>query len=126
MMMIHNTPITDHDLIAMVESTFLSQVKHLTKKKQQPHRVKLNGKYIVTNSKKTIWPNIGAAKNAVRNHFNGDTVLAKWIRKIELQNAANNNSAVSVYYSYHDIEAQIVKYLEANGFIEYVPYTEGE
>lgn len=38
------------------------------KKRGIPHRIKYQDQFITTNSGKTVWSNIGAAKNALRNH----------------------------------------------------------
>jgi hypothetical protein len=37
-------------------------------KNRVPYRIKYNGEFIETHSGKTVWPNISAAKNALRNH----------------------------------------------------------
>lgn len=116
------------EAIAAVESTF-SISENKTNRKKTPHRVKFNGKYIVTESKKTIWPSIGAAKNAIRNHINTSYKMSNWIRKYEEQNAANNGVKLIGYHSYTEysnITDSIIKYLENNNIIEYVPYTDGE
>jgi hypothetical protein len=55
------------ELIQSLESSFIYK-DHKTKK-QTPYRVKFNGKFITTKSKKTIWPSIGAAKNALLLHL---------------------------------------------------------
>lgn len=39
------------------------------KKKTVPVRVKINGEFFHTPKGKTIWPSIGAAKNAIHNHI---------------------------------------------------------
>lgn len=124
-MIIFNQPINLPELTALVESTFGIPVDK-KRRKQTPHRVKVNGKYIVTVSKKTIWPSIGAAKNAIRNHIATSDDLKKWIRKLEVQDAINADRGVSLYYRYSKINDEIIQYLEINNIIEYVPYTEGE
>lgn len=43
-------------------------------KKRIPYRIKWKGKYIVTQSGKTVWPSLGAAKNAFWNNMNYLTV----------------------------------------------------
>lgn len=124
-MIIFNQPINLPELTAVVESTFGIPVDK-KRRKQTPHRVKVNGKYIVTESKKTIWPSIGAAKNAIRNHIETSDDLKKWIRKLEVQDAINADRGVPLYYSYSKINDEIIQYLEINNIIEYVPYTDGE
>lgn len=62
MIVLFNHHITPSELANVVGSTFKNSEDHLKRKKKQPHRVKCNGKYITTESNKTIWPSIGAAK----------------------------------------------------------------
>ncbi len=124
-MIIFNQPINLPELTAVVESTFGIPVDK-KRKKQTPHRVKVNGKYIVTESKKTLWPSIGAAKNAIRNHIETSDDLRKWILKLQVQDAVNADRGVQLYYSYSKINDEIIQYLESNNIIEYVPYTDGE
>lgn len=124
-MIIFNQPINLPELTAVVESTFGTPVDK-KRRKQTPHRVKVNGKYIVTQSKKTVWPSIGAAKNAIRNHIETSDDLRKWILKLQMQDAVNADRGVQLYYSYSKIHDEIIKYLESNNIIEYVPYTDGE
>lgn len=55
------------ELIHSLESSFIyKDYKH---KKQTPYRVKFNGQFVTTRSKKTVWPSIGAAKNALLLHL---------------------------------------------------------
>lgn len=124
-MIIFNQPINLPELTAVVESTFGTPVDK-KRRKQTPHRVKVNGKYIVTQSKKTVWPSIGAAKNAIRNHIETSDDLRKWILKLQMQDAVNADRGVQLYYSYSKINDEIIQYLESNNIIEYVPYTDGE
>ena len=124
-MIIFNQLINLPELTAVVESTFGTPVDK-KRRKQTPHRVKVNGKYIVTQSKKTVWPSIGAAKNAIRNHIETSDDLRKWILKLQMQDAVNANRGVQLYYSYSKINDEIIQYLESNNIIEYVPYTDGE
>lgn len=124
-MIIFNQPINLPELTAVVESTFGTPV-YKKRRKQTPHRVKVNGKYIVTQSKKTVWPSIGAAKNAIRNHIETSDDLRKWILKLQMKDAVNADRGVQLYYSYSKINDEIIQYLESNNIIEYVPYTDGE
>jgi len=124
-MIIFNQPINLPELTAVVESTFGTPVDK-KRRKQTPHRVKVNGKYIVTQSKKTVWPSIGAAKNAIRNHIETSDDLRKWILKLQMQDAVNADRGVQLYYSYSKINDEIIQYLERNNIIEYVPYTDGQ
>ena len=126
MITLFNQHITPNELTNVVSSTFKNSKDGLNRKKTQPYRVKCNGKYITTDSQKTVWPSIGAAKNAIRNHLNTSRDLNGWIKTLRVKDATDRNAAISPYYStFHEID-QIVKYLEANNIIEYVPYTDGE
>ena len=125
MFLIFNQPVMPQEVITVVESTFGTSVDK-KRRKQTPHRVKVNGKYIITQSNKTVWPSLGAAKNAIRNHIATSDDLKKWIRKLEVQDAINADRGVSLYYRYSKINDEIIQYLEINNIIEYVPYSEGE
>ena len=48
--------------------------------KTKPCRIKINGQFIATNSKKTLWRNIGFARSALSNQYSSscevrDTVI---------------------------------------------------
>lgn len=126
MIVLFNQHIGQHQLTSVVASTFANADDTLNRKKKQPHRVKCNGKYIITESKKTVWPSIGAAKNAIRNHLNTSHELNHWLKALRVKDAADRDDAISPYYDNGKDMNEIVKYLEANNIIEYVPYTDGE
>jgi hypothetical protein len=126
MIVLFNQHIGQHELTSVVASTFANADNTLNRKKKQPHRVKCNGKYIITESKKTVWPSIGAAINAVRNHLNNSNELNNWLKRLRVNDAADRDDAISPYYHNHTEMDQIVEYLEKNNIIEYIPYTEGE
>jgi hypothetical protein len=126
MIVLFNQHIGQHELTSVVASTFANADDRLNRRKKQPHRVKCNGKYIITESEKTVWPSIGAAKNAVRNHLNTSNELNNWLKRLRVNDAANRDAAVSPYYSNRKDMVQIIEYLEKNNIIEYVPYTDGE
>lgn len=126
MIVLFNQHITSQELANVVGSTFNHSEDGLKRKNTQPHRVKCNGRYIITESNKTIWPSIGAAKNAIRNHLNISYSLNGWLKQLRVQDAANRDAAVSPYYYNSEELDQIIKYLETNNIIEYVPYTDGE
>jgi len=126
MIVLFNQHIGQHELASVIGSTFINADDLLKKRKRQPHRVKCNGKYIITESKKTVWPSIGAAKNAIRNHLNTSHELNHWLKALRVKDAADRDDAISPYYHNHTEMDQIVEYLEKNNIIEYIPYTEGE
>ena len=124
MLSIANNLISLTDLTNAVEQTFDTNPRQI-RKKQQPYRVKVNGKYIVTDSQKTVWPNIGGAKNAIRNHLNNSRELTNWINNII--NPANSHTLGFSWNSTRDnYKKQIIEILETNKIIEYVPYIGGE
>lgn len=126
MIVLFNQHIGQHELASVIGSTFTNADDLLKRRKRQPHRVKCNGKYIITESKKTVWPSIGAAKNAIRNHLNTSHELNHWLKTLRVKDAADRDDAISPYYHNHTEMDQIVEYLEKNNIIEYIPYTEGE
>jgi hypothetical protein len=122
MIVLFNQHIGQHELTSVVASTFANADDHLNGRKKQPHRVKCNGKYIITESKKTVWPSIGAAKNAVRNHLNTSRELDNWFKSLLMKDPAIKYD----YYVSRSTIQIIIEYLEKNNVIEYVPYTDGE
>ena len=126
MLVLFNQHIGQHELTSVVASTFANADDRLNRRKKQPHRVKCNGKYIITESEKTVWPSIGAAKNAVRNHLNNSHELNHWLKTLRVKDASDRDDAISSYYSNRKDMVQIIEYLEKNNIIEYVPYTDGE
>ena len=53
------------DILATFEP--LEQPRHT--RQRQPCRIMINGAPVKTRSRKSLWPNIGAAKNAIREHL---------------------------------------------------------
>jgi len=49
-----------------------------------------------------------------------------WLKALRVKDAADRDDAISPYYDNGKDMNEIVKYLEANNIIEYVPYTDGE
>lgn len=123
MIVIDNKVVSLNEVACVVEKTFDINPVSL-RKKQKPYRVKVNGNYVVTDSKKTIWPSIGAAKNAIRNHINNSHELSRWINQIV------KPGGIGVGFSWNstskNIKKEITATLEERNIIEYVPYIEGE
>lgn len=58
------------EILVELEKTFtIISPQSPQKKNKIPIRIKWKGNYIVTKSGKTVWPHIGAAKNAFWNHM---------------------------------------------------------
>lgn len=97
----------DDTLISSIEQTFLG--RNSTTVKTKPCRIKFNGKFITTESKKTVWRNIGFAKSALLNHFNCQHTVSQYLK-----------STYNVDYTYGSVNKQLIRDLEAAGVIEYV------
>jgi len=97
----------DAQLISNIEQTFLE--RNSTTVKTKPCRIKFNGKFITTESKKTVWRNIGFAKSALLNHFNCQSTVSHYLK-----------STYNVDYAYGDVNKQLIRDLEAAGVIEYI------
>lgn len=84
------------EIISKIEATFSWQAKSV---KTKPCRIKFNGRFVVLASKKTIWRNVGFAKNALSAHLQSFTSAHGW-----------------KYYQCKDLR----KELEDQGVVEYV------
>lgn len=81
--------------------------------KTVPHRVKFLGEFIVTESGKTLWRTKGHAKLAVFNHFYSNREFNALVNKLFNTDYARND----------DIRL-VIKELEEQGYLEYVPGVE--
>ncbi len=116
------------ELIQSLESSFIYK-DHKTKK-QTPYRVKFNGEFITTKSKKTIWPSIGAAKNALINHFEKTYDWAVYSGKphysylqmlpVEFYTVCYGGADLTQYLPSKFFSSLIVE-LEKQKIIEYIP-----
>ena len=97
----------DNRLISTIEQTFLG--KNSTTVKTKPCRIKFNGKFITTESKKAVWRNIGFAKSALLNHFNCQHTVSQYLK-----------STYNVDYTYGSVNKQLIRDLETAGVIEYI------
>lgn len=109
-MTINNIFVNDVDVVTALENTFKRPTRNIRKIK--PHRVKFNGKFITTQSGKTVWNNIGAAKNAIRLHLTYEE---------EILNKMFDPNGSSSYYTSRDIITEVMKQLEAIKMLEFVP-----
>lgn len=99
-------PITP-ELIQVIEITFSNRGSKTVKTK--PRRIKFNGQFITTESKKTVWRNIGFAKSALLNHLNSQLILSVYIKK-----------TFNMDYVYGTVCKQIIRDLEKAGVVEYI------
>lgn len=97
----------DDTLISTIEQTFLGRNSKTVKTK--PCRIKFNGKFITTESKKTVWRNIGFAKSALLNHLNCQYTVSQHLK-----------SSHGLDYTYGSVNKQLIRDLEAAGVVEYV------
>jgi hypothetical protein len=94
-------------LISIIELTFCN--RNSTTVKTKPCRIKFNGKFITTESKKTVWRNIGFAKSALLNHINCQSTVSQYLK-----------STYNVDYTYGTVNKQLIRDLETAGVIEYI------
>lgn len=79
-------------------------------KKSTPCRIKYNGEFLTTGSKKTIWPSIGAAKNALRLHF--ETIARVYSYGYESIEQYWQNICKKHPYSYTEIKQREKEFFE--------------
>lgn len=74
-----NIPKEDIEALSLWEHEFIQRENAKLKCKSVPVRIKLRstGEFLTTASGKTIWPSLGAAKNALRNDF-GQHRIFSW------------------------------------------------
>lgn len=80
-------------------------------KKQTPCRIKYNGKFLTTHSKKTIWPSIGAAKSALRLHF--ETTANIYAYGYDNYQQYKNSFYAKPLYSYAEISQRREEFFDA-------------
>ncbi len=102
--------IFDNNTLDKIASTF-THPKDASK--TAPHRVKFLGKFVVTESGKTLWRTKGHAKLAVFNHFYSNRGFNALVKKLFNTDYARND----------DIRL-VIKELEEQGYLEYVPVVE--
>jgi hypothetical protein len=86
-------------------------------KKLSPCRVMVNGKFIVTNSGKTVWRRVGDAKSAVKNHLAGN---GYWLNDLYSKYFGKKQAYSS------DLDRAFMNFLYSSGVIKIVPLaTEG-
>jgi hypothetical protein len=81
-------------------------------KKLSPCRVMVNGKFVVTDSGKTIWRRVGDAKSAVKNHLAGNGY--------RLHDLYGKYFGEKQAYS-RDLDRAFMNFLYSSGVIKIVP-----
>ena len=88
--------------------------------KTRPCRIKFNGEFITTGSKKTVWRNKGFAKAALLNHIKSIPIISSAIREFILKEKLANKPWNVVDYIKSETYKQIAEELEKQGIVEYV------
>ena len=105
------------EVIAAIDNSF-EKAKLPKTVKTRPCRIKFNGEFITTRSKKTVWRNKGFAKSALLNHLHERPIGAAINQYILKKNALTSTH----HYAY--VDSRIIKELrdelENLGIIEYV------
>ena len=97
--------------------------KDIPRKRGTPHRIKINGEYIqLGNTNKTVWPNIGAAKNALDCHLKTYITRAILLDRGVKPHATYCN--VAHYYGKDVDEAwrEWLEWAQETKFLEFVPF----
>ena len=88
--------------------------------KTRPCRIKFNGEFITTGSKKTVWRNKGFAKAALLNHIKSIPIISSAIREFILKEKLANKPWNVVDYIKSETYKQIADELEKQGIVEYI------
>ena len=88
--------------------------------KTRPCRIKFNGEFITTGSKKTVWRNKGFAKSAFLHHIKSNTIIWPAIRDFILKVRLANEPWNVIDYIKSETYKQIADELEKQSIIEYV------
>ena len=102
------------EVIAAINATF-EKAKLPETVRTRPCRIKFNGEFITTRSKKTVWRNIGFAKSALLHHFHSK-IITESIYKYLL----NVSDRSRYFYVPSDEIKKLRDELENLGIIEYV------
>lgn len=88
--------------------------------KTRPCRIKFNGEFITTGSRKTVRRNKGFAKSALLNHIKSTAIISSAIREFILKEKLANKPWNVVDYIKSETYKQIAEELEKQGIVEYV------
>ncbi len=105
------------EVIAAIDNSF-EKAKLPKTVKTRPCRIKFNGEFITTRSKKTVWRNKGFAKSAFLNHLH-ERPIGEAINQYILKKNALTHTHHHAY-----VDSRIIKELrdelEKLGIVEYV------
>ena len=107
------------EVIQAIEQSF-AVTKTPKTVKTRPCRIKFNGEFITTGSKKTVWRNKGFAKAALLNHIKSIPIISSAIREFILKEKLANKPWNVVDYIKSETYKQIAEELEKQGIVEYV------
>lgn len=105
------------EVIAAIGATF-EKAKLPKTVKTRPCRIKFNGEFITTTSRKTVWRNKGFAKSALLKHFHNQSILVAINQYILKKNALTYAHRLGCVDS--AIMKELRDELEKLGIIEYV------
>lgn len=107
------------EVIQAIEQSFAAAKTPKTVK-TRPCRIKFNGEFITTGSRKTVWRNKGFAKAALLNHIKSIPIISSAIREFILKEKLANKPWNVVDYIKSETYKQIAEELEKQGIVEYV------
>lgn len=107
------------EVIEAIEKSLLASKPPKTVK-TRPCRIKFNGEFITTKSKKTVWRNKGFAKSALLHYFKSNIIISSAILEFILRAKLVNQPWTAVYYIKSETYKQIADELEKQGIVEYI------
>ena len=107
------------EVIGAIEKSFLA-TKFPKTVKTRPCRIKFNGEFITTKSKKTVWRNKGFAKSAFLHHIKSSIIISSAILEFILKAKLVNQPWQVIDYIKSETYKQIVDELEKQGIVEYI------
>ena len=103
------------EVLKAVEESFLES-KYPKTVKTRPCRIKFNGKFITTGSKKTVWRNKAFAKTALLNHLRSGFIAIAINKYILNKQGSDMNLCYLSGYELKTLRDE----LEKQGIIEFV------
>ena len=107
------------EVIEAIEKSFLA-TKFPKTVKTRPCRIKFNGEFITTKSKKTVWRNKGFAKSALLHHIKSNIIISSAILEFVLRAKLVNQPWTAVDRIKSETYKQIADELEKQGVVEYI------
>jgi hypothetical protein len=103
------------EVIAAIDNSF-EKAKLPRTVRTRPCRIKFNGEFITTSSKKTVWRNKAFAKAALLNHLRSGSIAIAVNKYILNKQGSDRNLSYLGSYELKDLREE----LENLGIIEYV------